>query len=398
VKRAVAISAAALLAMGGIGFGEVAHASSGQGHADAVAEVEALLAEAPTLASAVPSATSPVAILDQAPQVAAYDQLVQRATYWTIDESWKQAYADPTATTPSGLTEDGNGTVGGRTLSDDMIYASYHPKTLPAGIAYAELQVALAPDGKGMAAIGIYGQAVPQPVRPKSEIVPSSLKRAHVVVRNRSGDLVRGNTVTGAAAATLVKDFNALPVDPPSETSCPADSGRREIVTFRADGHTIVATVGFCYLVGVTRDGHRLATLTMRTKFGKDISADLAPVPAQRPKRPAAEHVPLSVHRVHIVRRNELQPTPAKTVTVTGKPATRLVRAFDAMKTQPTTYVHCNIAGGPEDVVTFRGVKHTWVVKEAACTNIVVTRDGKSLPTLLANTAWNHAIAHDLAI
>jgi hypothetical protein len=115
-----------------------------------------------------------------------------------------------------------------------------------------------------------------------------------------------------------------------------------------------------------------------------------------RPKRPAAEHVPLSVHRAHLVRRDDVFGSRRESRIVTGKQATRLVRAFDAMKTQPTNYVHCDIAGGPVEIVTFHTAKHTWAVKEMACSNIIVTRDGTSLPTLLPNAAWDRAVHHDL--
>ena len=201
--------------------------------------------------------------------------------------------------------------------------------------------------------------------------------------------------MTGSAAAKLIKDFNALRVNPPGGVLiCPADFGVKEIVTFRSDGHTIVATTAVCGLVDVTRDGHRLPTLQMTTRYIDDIYADLGPAP--RHKRPATEHVPLSVHRVHLVRRVEPGGSVVASRTVTGKRATQLVRAFDTMKTEPTDYLRCDIAGGPEDIVTFRTAKHRWVVKESACTNVVVTRDGTALPTLIANDAWDKALSKDL--
>jgi hypothetical protein len=399
VKRTIALSAVAMMAVSGMGVGAAnAAPASASGHANAVAEVKALLAIAPSLAGASSSATAPVPILDKAPQRAAYDQLVQREKFATIDESWKQVYSDLTATTPTGLVEQGHGRVGGPTPSDDEKYAVYATQTLPTGIAYTALMVSVAPDGAGKAAIGIYAQAVPLPVRPARETVPTTLKHAHVAVRTRSGHLIRGNTVTGAAATKLIAAFDALTVSPPGETSCPADFGRREIVTFRADGHTIVATAGFCGFVDVTRDGHRLPTLSMSSAFGKDIAADLAPAPARngRPKRPGSEHVPFSVHRVRLVRTDKPFSQKVERRTVTGKQAARLVHSFDAMKTELTTYVRCDIVGGPVTRLTFRTAKHTWVVKESACTNILVTRDGKRLPTLIANSSWDKAIQHDL--
>jgi hypothetical protein len=387
------------MAIGGAGVGTAtADPAAGGGHARAVAEANALLAVAPVLAGATSAATAPVKVLKTAPQQAAYDQLVQRASFWTIDESWQQAYTDLTATTPSGLVTQGSGRISGPTPRDDERFAVYSTETLPTGIAYAVLLVSVAPDGHGKAAIGVYAQAVPQPARAVRELVPTSVTSAHVAVRTRSGAIVRGNTVTGAAATTLINDFNALQVAPPGETSCPADFGRRELVTFHFDGDTIVAKAGFCGFVDVRRNGHRLAALTMTNQFGKDIARDLAPALASggRPKRPASEHVPLSLRRAHLAWRDEPFTHNRKSLTISGKKAARLIRAFDSMKTVPRHYFQCDIAGGPETIVTFRTAAHTWVVKESACTNVVVTRDGKKLPTLIADAGWDKAVAHDL--
>jgi hypothetical protein len=389
------------MAIGGAGIGTATAepAGGGGGHARAVAEANALLAEAPVLTGATSRASAPVKILAKAPQRAAYNQLVQRASFWTVNESWQQTYAALTGTTPAGLSSQGSGRIHGWASRDDERFAVYSAETLPTGIAYAVLLVSVAPDGHDKAAIGVYAQAVPQPARPTRETVPSSVTRAHVAVRTRVGHIVRGSTVTGAAAATLISDFNALMVSPPGERSCPADFGRRELVTFHIGGDTIVATTGFCGFVDVTRNGHRLPPLSMSRQFGKDIASDLAPAPTRsggRPKRPRSEHVPLSLRRAHLALRDEPFDHNRKSLTVTGKQAARLVRAFDSMKTVPRHYFTCDIAGGPQTIVTFRTAAHTWVVKQSACTNVVVTRDGKKLPTLIANGAWDKAIAHDL--
>jgi hypothetical protein len=79
-----------------------------------------------------------------------------------------------------------------------------------------------------------------------------------------------------------------------------------------------------------------------------------------------------------------------------GKKAAQLVTLFDALKREPKDTIHCDIAGGPETTVTFHGPHHTWIAREAACTNIEVTRDGKALPTLLPSTAWSKAVNADL--
>jgi hypothetical protein len=398
VKRSIALSTATVLAVGGLGTAFAAAGGGGHDNARAVAEAKALLATAPTLNNAVRASAAPVKLLKQAPQRPEYNQLVERRAFWTVDETWRRAYAALTATTPTGLTPEGNGRIRGPKLSDDELYAAFGPRQLPAGIAYGALLIAVTPDGHDKSAIGVYAQAVPQPPRPKTEIVPLSLKRAHVGARTLAGHIVRANTVTGAAATRLVRDFDALVVDPLGVMSCPVDRGRREMVTFRANGHKIVATTGFCDMVSVTRDGRRLPALESSTRFTADIRRDLAPSAARnnRPKRPASEHVPRSLHRAQLTLRKEPFGKVMKRLTVDGKQATRLVRAFDAMKTLPRNAIRCMIAGGPQDVVTFRTAAHTWRVKESACTDVVVTHDGKRLPTLIPSAAWEKAIKHDL--
>lgn len=139
-----------------------------------------------------------------------------------------------------------------------------------------------------------------------------------------------------------------------------------------------------------------LSAVTMLAAGAIGVGTAAAATAGHHPKRPPAEHVPLSLHRAHLTEHHIDFGHRSKSRTVTGKQAKRLIRAFDRMTTQPTDYIHCEIAGGPVEIVTFRTARHTWVVREGVCTNIIVTRDGKALPTLLANAAWDNAIRHDL--
>jgi hypothetical protein len=120
--------------------------------------------------------------------------------------------------------------------------------------------------------------------------------------------------------------------------------------------------------------------------------------------RPAAEHVPASVHTVKLRYETTTLTSPTsstgsgKGATVHGKKAARLVRLFDALKPVPAGTVHCDLAGGPETTVTFHGRKHTWVTSEAGCSTggIAVARDGRSLPTLQPSKKWRTTVNHDL--
>ena len=53
-----------------------------------------------------------------------------------------------------------------------MVYTVDGANTLPSGLDYAELIIAVTPTGHDTSAIGVYAQAVPQPPRPATENVP----------------------------------------------------------------------------------------------------------------------------------------------------------------------------------------------------------------------------------
>jgi hypothetical protein len=116
---------------------------------------------------------------------------------------------------------------------------------------------------------------------------------------------------------------------------------------------------------------------------------------ATTPPRPATEHVPLSVDQVRLSYSDRGNPGSDRRTTVRGKKASELAKLFDSLKREPRGTVHCDIAGAPETTVTFRSAKHVWV-RQAACTNVTVTRDGKSLPTLLPTKKWDAVVNADL--
>jgi hypothetical protein len=117
---------------------------------------------------------------------------------------------------------------------------------------------------------------------------------------------------------------------------------------------------------------------------------------AARSARPKTEHVPLPVSKVTIHYTDVATPKQAKTAKLTTAQKRALTHDFDALHREPAGTVHCDLAGGPVDTIAFVGKHHTWVVKQAACTNVQVTRDGKNLPTLLPTSKWSKAIQHDL--
>jgi hypothetical protein len=273
VAYTVALGTAAVLLAGAIGTAAAQPALGSPPHPGAVAKQ--LLTEAPTIAGEVRRTHPPSRILRRPPASPAYAHLMQRHRFYTVDRPWRQVYAALTATTPVGLAADGSGSTSGPKPSDDVRYAAYRLRRLPAGLAYAELIVAVAPGHHGAADIGVYAQVVVQPKRPATEDVPASVDHATVAERTAKGHLVDIKTVTGARAHRLVRDFDALRVTPPGVWSCPAFTGRQQVVTFHFDGHTIVATSGACGFFDVTRDGHHLPSLVPDRAFTSDLNRDL---------------------------------------------------------------------------------------------------------------------------
>jgi hypothetical protein len=117
---------------------------------------------------------------------------------------------------------------------------------------------------------------------------------------------------------------------------------------------------------------------------------------ATSPPRPAAEHVPFSVDQVRLSYTDRGNPGSDRRATVRGNKASELARLFDSLRREPRGTVHCDVAGGPQTTVTFRSAKHVWVARQAACTNVTVTRDGKALPTLLPTKRWDATVSADL--
>lgn len=141
-----------------------------------------------------------------------------------------------------------------------------------------------------------------------------------------------------------------------------------------------------------------MAGLAVVTSSALAISAGIGTASATASTRPAAEHVPSAIQNARIADTSTYGSpgSPDKVVALHGAKAQELVRLFDALKLEPADTVHCMIAGGPQTTVTFHGTNHTWVATQGACTNIVVTRDGKSLPTLLPSKQWTATINRDL--
>jgi hypothetical protein len=177
---------------------------------------------------------------------------------------------------PTGYQETGWGRGGGPHRHDISYSVSYQPKSVPSNIAYAQLLVEVTPTGENTSAMGAYGQATPRPHRPASEHVPTPVDTTIVSrVRSDNDKHPRQRTLHGKLAHALRRDVNALPASAPGATSCGADVGQSDSVSFHAGGNVWVASTGACPGVAVVRDGKALPQLDSTKAFSHDLEAAL---------------------------------------------------------------------------------------------------------------------------
>jgi hypothetical protein len=115
---------------------------------------------------------------------------------------------------------------------------------------------------------------------------------------------------------------------------------------------------------------------------------------AQQP-RPAAEVVPLQVDRAVIGWALAPGGTPVRKE-LTGAAATRLARAFDALRVDSAGMVVCPMipARYADITVTFRVRGSTWRADIPACPDIRVTRDGRTMPALAFGRPFLSLVKH----
>jgi hypothetical protein len=115
-----------------------------------------------------------------------------------------------------------------------------------------------------------------------------------------------------------------------------------------------------------------------------------APVPVR--KRPAREHVPVSVHTVRLTKATGSPAHVVKRRTRHGGVAKRLVRDFDALALVPHGATSCPAGNGTRTRVVFKAHGHTWRATYPICAAVAVTRDGHKLPNLLRDKAFTRAV------
>lgn len=76
--------------------------------------------------------------------------------------------------------------------------------------------------------------------------------------------------LTGPAAEQLIRDFDQLTVQVPTDRECPVHE-RSYSVTFHTDGHSWIARTRRCVGVAVSFDGHDLPALAPSLAFAQDL-------------------------------------------------------------------------------------------------------------------------------
>jgi hypothetical protein len=115
-----------------------------------------------------------------------------------------------------------------------------------------------------------------------------------------------------------------------------------------------------------------------------------------QPRRPTAEHVPLSVRTVRLVKLKGFPARVVKRKTVHGKAVATLVSDFDALRVSPPGESSCPADTGRFIRAIFRAYGHSWRAGYPSCASVSVTRDGDTLPELVPDQAFTHALTSAL--
>jgi hypothetical protein len=200
---------------------------------------------------------------------------VTRERFWTSARSAEDIFTALTRTAPRGMRSEGSGSESDHGVVTER-NAEFDLKHLPAALASAELQVEVGPAGNGGNAVGVYAVVVPQPVRHRREVVPRSLRTVTVATVDVTDHSVsKQRTVTGRQARTLVRELDALRVEPPEgPRSCPLQLTANR-ATFVTHGHTWRVLDEVCGVDSVTRDHRRLPDLVPDKAFTHDLKAAL---------------------------------------------------------------------------------------------------------------------------
>jgi len=180
--------------------------------------------------------------------------------------AWVQAHK------PSGLRVSAHGSGNGTDGAFSYIAYADAPAT-----AYTEptLVIEVVPGGDAESAMRADGQTLWVPLRPPAERVPSDVTAVRLRA-TQPGKVLAHRTLTGSAAATLVRLANALHRDNRGTVSCLADTGFRISATFLSPDGTLAFTEDpACFSVSVKSEDEALPALLDTTAFLRATRSDL---------------------------------------------------------------------------------------------------------------------------
>jgi hypothetical protein len=228
--------------------------------------------------AAVVSQRAPTRMLANPPDGPGGANSVIRRHWWRISAPWTSVYGWISQHQPGGLASMGSTASSGPAPGDDERAVDLMLRHVPATVNSADLSIAVVPLSSHTSAIGAFATVVPQPRRPAAEDVPLPVDSVVVTTSRTTGLPDGGQTLvrrrlSDPAATRLVRDFDALRVQPPGEMfSCPLIL-ITQTVSIQSGGHRWWVTDESCGGLQVSRDGIRLPPLQVSPAFGRDLQS-----------------------------------------------------------------------------------------------------------------------------
>jgi hypothetical protein len=222
------------------------------------------------------SGHAPAPLLAQPPDGPGGTNPVIRRHWWRVSAPWITVYRWVNRHQPTGLASMGSTASSGPAPSDRERAVDFWLRQVPTTVNSADLSIAVVPLTSNRSAIGAFATVVRQPARPAAESVPLPVDSVVVTTSKTTGlpdggRLLARKQLSPSAATRLVRDFNALRVQPPGAVfSCPLIL-ITQTVAIHAGGHRWWVTDESCSGLGVSRDGVRLPPLQVSSAFARDL-------------------------------------------------------------------------------------------------------------------------------
>jgi hypothetical protein len=255
---------------------------------------------------AVRSARAPSSMLAGPPEIPGTPDLVTRTQWWTAPGQPVAVLAWMRAHVRSGLRPSGSGSAGHNSPGyikpgqmpprptvqhPDMWFDEFSLPVVPNVLTQRSLLITVVRHGSKQTAIRVDAQVIWLPAKLAAERIPPGATVVTVTpVFGSQPDTKRERldpafTVTDPAkVARIASVVDGLPVFPPGDFSCPADTGGQLRLTFRTSRHgpvvaQVTADYNGCRTVSVTINGAELPALS---DFGGSLPAKVLAIAGVR--------------------------------------------------------------------------------------------------------------------